>query len=49
MAKKPKIITKKQFDSFSAEKQQRLLNNTRTRVRIEDKALPKEWVTYKRV
>lgn len=44
MAKKPKIITKKQFDSFSAEKQQRLLNNTRTRVRIEDKALPPEWL-----
>lgn len=44
MAKKPKIITKKQFDSFSPEKQQRLLNNTRTRVRIEDKALPAEWL-----
>lgn len=44
MAKKSKIITKKQFDSFSSEKQQRLLNNTRTRVRIEDKALPPEWL-----
>ena len=42
--KKPKVITKKQFDSWSPEKQQRALNDRRTRIRIEDKALPKEWL-----
>lgn len=47
MAKKPKkskIITKKQFDRWSPEKRQRALNDRRTRIRIEDKALPKEWL-----
>ena len=42
--KRPKIITKKQFDRWSPEKQQRALNDRRTRIRIEDRALPKEWL-----
>lgn len=43
-SKKPKTITKKQFDRWSAEKQQRALNDTRTRIRIADNALPAEWL-----
>lgn len=42
--KKSRVITKKQFDSWSADKQQRALNDLRTRVRIEDRALPAEWL-----
>ena len=42
--KKPKRITKEQFDRWSPEKQQRALNDRRTRIRIEDRALPKEWL-----
>lgn len=43
-SKKPKRITKEQFDRWSPEKQQRALNDRRTRIRIEDRALPKEWL-----
>lgn len=42
--KKSRVITKKQFDKWSPEKQQRALNDRRTRIRIEDKALPPEWL-----
>jgi hypothetical protein len=43
-SKKPKTITKKQFDSWSPERRQRALNDTRTRIRIADNALPAEWL-----
>lgn len=42
--KKPRKITKEQFQSWSPEKQQRALNDRRTRIRIEDRALPPEWL-----
>ena len=40
----PRKITKKQFDRYSPEKRQLLLNDPRMRVRIEDRALPAEWL-----
>ena len=40
--KKPKVITKKQFDKWSPEKRQAALSDRRTRIRIEDAALPAE-------
>jgi hypothetical protein len=41
--KKPKVITKEQFDRWSPSHQQRALADKRTRIRIETRALPKEW------
>lgn len=41
--KKPKVITKGQFQKWSPEHQQRALNDRRIRIRIADDALPKEW------
>lgn len=42
--RKPKRITKEQFDRWSPERRQRALNDMRTRIRIEDRALPAEWL-----
>jgi len=46
--KKPKVITKKQFDAWSPEKRQAALNDKRTRIRIEDAALPADWLAKRK-
>ena len=43
-SKKSRVITKKQFDSWSPQRREAALNNDRIRVRIEDRALPPEWL-----